>query len=221
MLARSLLPDRLAALAGVIFVTLAGAGAALGDPYAPATDPNPTQPADALAAALVRNRDQARLGAYLVLIGVFFLFWFIAYLHGRLREAEGEHGWFASVALGGGLVAAAVFLLGASMGFASSELPSYGADTQVAKTFFVWGWNLANIAAPPMIALVAATTVLALRLGLFPRWFRGFGVVWTVLLAVALLANMAGLGTMLSLVWVLAASLVLLIRPQALAVRAQ
>ena len=221
MLARSVLPDRLAAVAGVMFVVLAGAGAALGDPYDPATDPDPTQPADALAAALVRNRDQARLGAYLVLIGVFFLFWFTAYLHGRLREAEGKQGWLASVTLGGGLVAAAVFLLGASMGFASSELSSYGADAQVAKTFFVWGWNAANIAAPPMIALVAATTVLALRLGLFPRWFRWFGVAWTALLAVALLANMAGLGTMLSLVWVLAASLVLLIRPQALALRTQ
>lgn len=221
MLARRLLPDRLAALAGVIFVASAGAGAALGDPYDPTTEPNPTQPADALAAALVRNRDQARLGAYLVLIGVFFFFWFIAYLHGRLREAEGEQGWLASVTLGGGLVAAAVFLLGASMGFASSELSSYGADAQVAKTFFVWGWNAANIAAPPMIALVAATTVLALRLGLFPRWFRWFGVAWTALLAMALLANMAGLGSMLSLVWVLAASLVLLIRPQALAPRAR
>ncbi len=93
MPARSLLPERLAALAGVLFVALAGAGAALGDPYDAATDPNPTQPAAALAAALVRNRDRARLGAYLVLIGVFFLFWFVVYLHGRLREAEGEQGW--------------------------------------------------------------------------------------------------------------------------------
>ena len=206
-----LLWDRLAAVAGIMCVALLGAGSALGDPYDPATEPNPEQPAAALADALVQNRGDARLGAYLMLLGVFFLLWFVAYLHGRLREAEGEGGWIASVALGGGLVAAAVILLGASIGFASSELASYGADTQVAKTFFVWGWDAANIAAPPLIALVASTTIVAIRFGLFASWFRWFGAIWTALLLMLLVSNTAGLGAMLALVWIFVASLVLLL----------
>lgn len=209
---RSVTWDRLGAVAGIICVALIGTGSALGDPYDPATDPNPERPAAALADALAQNRADARLGSYLILVGVFFLLWFVAYLHGRLRAAEGEGGWMATVALGGGLVAAAVFLLGASIGFASSELSSYGADTQVAKTFFVWGWNAADIAAPPLIALVAATTVVALRFGVFASWFRWFGVVWTALLLMLLLTNTAGLGAVLSLVWIFAASLLLLLQ---------
>ena len=182
----------------------------LGDPYDASTNPHPGRPAAALAAALVANRGQARVGAYLTLLGVFFLLWFIAYLYGLLRQADNEAGWVASVALGGGLVAAAVLLLGASMGFATSELADYGADTQVAKTFFVWGWNAANIAAPPMIALVAATTLVSVRHHRFPRWFRVFSMVWTAVLISLLIGNVAGMGAALSLIWVLATSFVLL-----------
>ncbi len=201
---------RLPALTGVMFVVLTAGGLLLGDPYDPSTDPHPGRSAAALAAALVNNRAQARLGAYLTLGGVFFLFWFVAYLHGVLREAERESGWLAAVALGGGLVTAAVLLFGASMGFAASELADYGSDAQVAKMFFIWGWNAANIAAPPLIALIAATTVVAVRHRRFPRWFRLFGVGWTVLLLAFLVANMAGMGAGLSLLWVLIASFVLL-----------
>lgn len=117
----------------------------------------------------------------------------------------------AAVALGGGLVAAAVVLLGASIDFASSEPSSYAADAQVAKTFFVWSWNFANIAAPPLIALVASTTIVALRFGLFASWFRWFGAIWTALLLMLLLFHTAGLAAMLSLVWIFVASLVLLV----------
>ena len=201
---------RLPALTGAAFVLLAAAGMLLGDPWDPATDPNPGRPASALAAALVANREQARLGASLMLAGVFFLFWFVAYLYHLLREAEGDGGWVAGVALGGGLVTAAVLLIGASMGFAASELANFAADPQVAKTFFVWGWNSANIAAPPLIALVAATTLVAVRHRRFPRWFRVFGVVWTALLVGFLVANMAGMGAGLAMLWVLVASFVLL-----------
>lgn len=216
----SAVAGRLPALSGVAFVVLTAAGMLLGDPWDPATDPNPGRPADALAAALEANRGQARLGAYLTLAGVFFLFWFVAYLYRLLREVESDGGWFAGVALGGGLVTAAVLLMGASMGFAASELANFADDPQVAKTFFVWGWNASNIAGPPLIALVTATTLVAVRHRRFPRWFRVFGVVWTLLLVALLVGNMAGLGAGLAMLWVLAGSLVLLFDPTAAVVAA-
>lgn len=209
----SAVTHRLPALTGVAFVLLTAPGMLLGDPWDPTTDPHPGRPADALAAALEANREQARLGAYLTLAGVFFLFWFIGYLYHLLRRAESDGGWIAGVALGGGLVTAAVLLIGASMGFAASELANFADDPQVAKTYFVWGWNAVNIAAPPLIALVAATTLVAVRHRRFPRWFRVFGVVWTVLLLVLLVGNMAGMGAGLAMLWVLVASLVLLFDP--------
>ncbi len=106
-----------------------------------------------------------------------------------------------------------MLLIGASMGLAASELVNFADDPQVAKTYFVWGWNAANMAAPPLIAPVAATTLVAVRHRRFPRWFRVFGAVWTVLLLVLLVANMAGMGAGPAMLWVLVASLVLLFDP--------
>lgn len=205
--------QRLGALSRLLSVGLIVAYAILADPYDPATNPNPTQPSTLLAQALVSNREQARLGAYLGLAGVFLLFWFLGYLRQQLQRTEGEAGWLASVAYGGGLVGAGMVLVAVSFSLAESEISSYGGDTQVAKTYFVYGWNAASVLAPPFGALVAATTAAGLLYGALPRWYS-----WISLLILALIIAMSatapGMGAVISLVWIGLTSIVLLMLTQ-------
>ncbi len=202
---------RLGALSGILSVGLIVGYAVLTDPYDPATNPNPTQPSALLAEVLVNNREQARLGAYLGLAGVFLLFWFLGYLRRQLQRAEGEAGWLASVAYGGGLVGAGMVLVGVSFSLAESEIPYYGDDTQVAKTYFVYGWNAASVLAPPFGALVAATTAAGLRYGALPRLFSWVGLLITALI-IAMSVTAPGMGGLISLVWIGLTSIVLLMR---------
>lgn len=60
---------RLSALSGLIAGGLIVASVTLTDPYDAATDPHPGQSSALLARALVNNRENARLGAYLGLLG--------------------------------------------------------------------------------------------------------------------------------------------------------
>lgn len=203
--------DRLGALSGILSVGLIAGYAILTDPYDPATNPNPTQPSALLAEVLVNNREQARLGAYLGLAGVFLLFWFLGYLRRHLQRAEGEAGWLASVAYGGGLVGAGMVLVAVSFSLATSELSNYGDDTQVAKVFFVYGWNAASVLAPPFGALVAATTAAGLRYRALPRWFGWVSLLITIL-TLAMSVTMPGIGGLISLVWIGLTSIVLLLR---------
>ena len=113
--------------------------AVLTDPYDEATDPNPTRSAVALAQAYHANRDDARTGSYLGLAEPFLLLRFVSYLYRHLRRAEGPEGWLTAVAYGGGLITVGLVLLGVSFSLAESELAPYGEDSQVAKTFFVYG----------------------------------------------------------------------------------
>ena len=203
--------DRLGALSGAVAVALTVAYAVLSDPYEEAADPNPTRPSAALARAYVANRDDARAGGYLGLAGAFLLLWFLGYLGHHLRRAEGEDGWLASVAYGGGLVTVGLQLVGVSFTLAESELASYGEDTQVAKTYFVYGWNAASILAPPLGALAAATTVAGFRFAALPR-----GLSWTGALFVAAMLGLAasapGGAAIVGLGWVALISLALVAR---------
>ena len=208
----SSLRDRLGALSGVGAVGLIAAHMILADPYDPATNPNPTEPSAALARALVENREEARLGAHLGLAGAFLLLWFVGYLRQHLRHAEGEDGWLASVAYGGGMVATVLVLVSVGFDLAASELASYGDDPQVAKTYFIYGWGAAALLAPPFGAMVTATTVAGLRHAALPRWFAWFSLLVAALIA-ALSASAVGLGALVGLLWLGLLSLVLCLWP--------
>ncbi len=203
--------DLLGALSGTVAVVLTIAAVVLIDPYDEATNPNPTQSSAALAQAALANRDDAQSGSYLGLASAFLLLWFLGYLHRHLRRAEGAEGWLASVAYGGGLVTVGLLLLLVSFSLAESELAAYGEDTQVAKTFFVYGWNFTSVLTPPLGALVAATTVIGFRFAALPRWLT-----WVSALLVAAMLGIAltgeGLPTFIGLGWVAVVSLVLFVQ---------
>lgn len=202
--------DRLGALSGAVGTALVVAFLIISDPYDENTNPNPIQPSAALARAYVDNRDDARTGSYLCLVGAFLLLWFLGYLRRHLQLAEGEDGWLASVAYGGGLVAVGLLLLEASVGFAVSELAAYGADTQVAKTFFVYQWTFFVVLAPPLGALAAATTVAAFRFAALPRLLAWAGAL-VVIAMIGLTPSAHGFVAVVGLGWIALLSLALFV----------
>lgn len=197
--------DRVAAVSGAVGVVLTGAGAVLGDPYRSGLDADPMDGSPLIAEALLKIREGARLGALLTLVGGFLLVWFVAYLRHHLRSYEGADGWMASVAYGGGLIAIALLLVSASFGFAATEIVDYGDETVIARVFLTHGWNYFYVISPPVMALVAASSVIGFRFRALPRWLSIPGF----LMRIGPFSAGAGLGAMLGLLWMLLTSVAL------------
>lgn len=202
------LSGRLGAFTGVIAVLLSGTGASLGDPYRSGLDPDPTDSSESIATALSEVRDDARLGVLFGILGAFFLIWFFAYLRSYLQSYEGRDGWISSVAFGGGLVATSLLLVSDSVVLAATETAAYAQDPVIAKVFLTHGWNYFYVVSPPLMAVVAAASLIGVRFGALPRWLAISGFVFLVL---PFLAG-AGLGALLGLLWILVASVVLTVR---------
>jgi hypothetical protein len=197
--------EHVGAATGAVGVVLTAIGASLGDPYRSGLDPDPTDPSPSIARALLEVRSGARTGAVLGLVAAFLLIWFVAYLRAHLARYEGSTGWMSTAAHGGGVIAVALLLVSHSITLAATEITEYGDDTVVAKVFLTYGWNYFYVVSPPIMALVAAASVVTLRFGGLPKPLAILGLVMVVLPFVA----GAGLGAMLGLLWVLLASVAL------------
>lgn len=79
-------------------------------------------------------------------------------------------------------------LVATSIMVAGQVLSDYGADTQVAKTLFVLGWDYIYVFGPPLAALVAGTAAVILRQGTFPRWVGWMSLPFALVLVVPPLA---------------------------------
>jgi hypothetical protein len=153
----------------------------------PKAPPAASDPAAKWAAFVQDHR-----GAYLTsvclsgLAVVAFLF-FLGSLATRLRAAGQEL--LATVALGGGLVTVSVWYVWLSFeGVLAWTSPS-GLDPTVIKTLLA----AADFAFPfPIAALVAATSIAALRSAIWPTWFSYVGLVgaaWVLVGAMAMARN--------------------------------
>lgn len=200
--------DRIGPLSGIIFAVLFPISISLGG----GANPDPEDPAADIARHFTDKQSEVEIGVYAGLLATFFLFWFLAYLYSHLRQAEGEGGWLASAAYGGGLVAGALLLVLGSIQLAGTVLSDYGSDPGVAKTLAALQWDYIIVLAPPLAALVGGTTVIALRFGALPQWLGWVGVPFTLLLVVPMVAWM---GVFLSPLWVLVVSITLFISADA------
>ncbi len=200
---------RVGAACGLVASGLLLAGVIVGDvsPEAPVGSSS-----DTIAAVLVEHRERILVGTYLTMLGAFFLVGFAAFLRGYLLAATGERNWLVAMAFGGGLVSAALLLVSAHVTQSFTVLTGYGADTQVAKTLYVLDWNeYLLVEAPPLAALVGATSALWLRERLPPRWLG-----WTgALVALSLLSPvLPGSGVLLAFLWIGVLSVLLVLRPR-------
>jgi hypothetical protein len=215
--AMSLLIDRAGGLAGlgpaIYILFLPGC---ICDLWMPTTgmDVEPEDSSALVAKAFAANGESVRVGAYLGLIAVFLLVMFFSRLHGALRDASGPNSWLPNMALAGGILMAGVLLIEIGLGFASSELSSYGEETQVVRFFVLWSWNSANLFAPPFAIALVSTTLVALSARAFPQWYRwASAALLALLLMTSGVLRAPGLALVPGMLWMFLTSLVLALKP--------
>ncbi len=147
--------------------------------------------------------------------GLLCLLIFTAYLYSRLRRAENGRGWLAAAALGGGFLAVSLKIGSLAPMLALFYRGQSGLDTQLATALidmnsfaFIQTWAAEAI-------FVGAAAAAGIRYSALPGWLAWSGAVVAVLLlaAVPLAFGPAGTAMLLFLVWMIVASVTLVIRP--------
>jgi hypothetical protein len=186
--------DQMGAVCGILYVVLIMVGNSIGGPTS--------------TVALV----------VMFLAFTVFLF-FLGSLWATLRRAEGGSGWLSTTALGGGLVAIAVKLVGDAPLLAARYRAGEGLDPQLARALQDMYDASFGLHFFPLAVLLAASAIVAIRSGGLPRWLGWAAAV----ISVALIAGAAvgsadfqsewaGLPFLLFMLWVIAASVVLIRR---------
>ena len=163
----------------------------------------------------------ARAGYALVVLSFVAFLVFLSFLHRILREAEGAGGWVATLALGAGLVYAAVRFAAQPprmVAFYRDDLTPESARTLVDlnDTAFVSSGLLMGL-------FVAAAAWVFLAHRVLPRWLGWFGFGSGVLAVGAGVVGMAypagyiPFPFLAGLIWILVVSVRLTIRPQSVA----
>src|SRR3954447_13157226 len=148
---------------------------------------------------------------YLEVLALLALVVFVGYLWRVLRDAEGDGGWLAGVALSGGLLSAAIKFASLPAALAALYRADDGISPQVATALI----DMNNIA----FALTWATTALmlsatagvALRTGVLPRWlgWSAITIAFGLWASLPFAASTEPPTFLLALIWIIAASVVL------------
>ncbi len=146
----------------------------------------------------------------LTLAGACFL-GFTGSLWNRIRRTEGESAGLSVIVFGSGLIFVSVlFGAAAAMGAIASSV-EFGEETQVQPVVASLGWLAGMLLLiPGMCAasiMIVATSVLALRSGVLPRWLAWMGFVCAALLV---LLGWAFMPMFVLPIWVFATSATLL-----------
>lgn len=147
----------------------------------------------------------------LFIFSAFFFLWFLGILHGMLQRTEDEGEGLPSVALAGGLTLITLKLAGVAAEIyypaTLGRFENFQEDAQLGfMSLELSGW-LYHVAYLGASALIAATSVVALRRGVLPRWLAWAGLVVALL---ALLHFVIPLSAPLVLLWVLVVSVLML-----------
>jgi hypothetical protein len=147
----------------------------------------------------------------LLIFAAFFFLWFLGVFYSVMRAAEDEGYGFSPAALAGGVLFIALILAGAAVEIVYpatlARFENFEQDAQLG--FFslaLSGW-MYRFAFAGMSVLIAATSVTALRTGVLPGWLGWAGLLFAL---VALLRILGPLSAWLSLVWIIAVSLLML-----------
>jgi hypothetical protein len=132
------------------------------------------------------------------MLSVFFFLVFLSCLHRWLRDVEGEGGWFATLALVGGVLMAGMLLVEVMLAIASTVLASYGDDPVIARTILVFEWQAIAVVFIPAAAFIGGTGLVGYTTGALPRWLAISGLVIGVGL---LVPPLAFLPYLLSTLW--------------------
>jgi hypothetical protein len=194
--------DRFAPLTGVLAVVLTAIGFAIAG-----STPDFLDEAPKIAEHYQDDPGKLIAAAYIGLLGTAAFIWFIGVLRTRLRNAEGGEGWLWSIAFGGGLVAAAMFLLVDTINLAAAlRADEDGAiDPNVAAAMFDLSGLLIAIGGLAGSATVLATAAVAFRTRVLPKWLGWI----SILLGIGLLSPISWIFAIVFLVWTLVVAVLL------------
>jgi hypothetical protein len=126
------------------------------------------------------HRVNGIVGFFVFLVGILFLLTFLAALRERLLAGEGQPGRLSALAFGAGIASlplwAVSMLLASAPSFAANESSSFRVDPNTFRlladtAYFAW------VAAVVVSSVVVwATSALALRTGVLPRWYAQLGI---------------------------------------------
>jgi hypothetical protein len=136
----------------------------------------PTDSAAEIARELTDQRGRMSAGILITLFSLFFFIVFLAWLYRWLRDAEGEGGWLAHVALIGGILLVAMLSVVILLSIAVTVLEDYGPDPVIARTLMVLQWQAMAVAFVPTAAFVGGTAFVGHATGVLPRWLNYSGI---------------------------------------------
>jgi hypothetical protein len=213
-------PDRWAAVAGLVFTALVVASI-----FTPVT-PSTNSPAEDIAAQLARDRTAHHLSLLLGFLADVAFLVFLAGLWSRLRRWEGPAGMFAALVLTAGAAVVALMLVSGGLQLALVQYASGGQPDRTALPALAAlnDW-VGGAIVPASVAMFLGAAVAILTTRALPRWLGWLAAAAALLLLISLagifqttpgegVVGIAGFsGFLLFLVWVLATSVVLLLRP--------
>lgn len=179
------------------------------------SSPDSEAPESEIASYLASDSNQTQnfTAFFLFLAGVLFMLVFLSVLRSRLKAAEGPGGGLAPLAFGSGVASAALWIGAISFFVAPLAAADNRGDALAAPAdlyafssdagYFLW------VGAVVLGALVVwATSAVAFRTGLLPRWFAWVGVLVGVICLFAIFFFPA----FVYWAWILVASILLLRR---------
>jgi hypothetical protein len=145
-----------------------------------------------IASWYVSHSHQTRqiIGFFVFLAGVLLFFGFLAALRGRLVVAEGGPAWLTALAYAAGVASAVLWIVAISLftapAFMVNDTKPSNLDPNTFRMISDLGYQVWVAAVIVGAVLVWATSAIALRARILPRWFGWLGVIVGVILLLAI-----------------------------------
>ena len=186
-------------LSGILFVAaVVVSGAISGE-----LDAEPSDSASRVLAEFRENGDDIGIAALWTMLGIGFLLVFLGYLRSRFRD--GGSGWAADGFLAGGVVLASAMIVLSGVQLAGRVAGEWG-HAEVAQGALDFLWEGTLIFSPGLLAIGITAAAVSFTHRTLPIWLGVFAIV------VALGALAPWIGIFVFVAWVLATSIVELIR---------
>ena len=143
----------------------------------PGTPPTAVSSIDKIRSFYLDKRTSLLVGSVLIWFGIVFFVWFAGAVRAHLSRHEGGTGRLATLALGGGLLAAAGILVGTLVPAALAYHIAKDADPGLLRALYDIGTVGAVLTAPGGAVFIGATTIATLRYAALPRWTAWVGIV--------------------------------------------
>ncbi|HET7272859.1 MAG TPA: hypothetical protein VFI90_17435, partial [Rubrobacter sp.] len=159
----------------------------------------------------------AWIGIYLEVLSVLFFIVFAARLWATLRRAEGDPGWLSLAAFGSALTFATMTFFAFALAAAAAYWAGHGLDAQISLALGQVGFAAYVLTWAVGALFMGAVAVVVLRSGALSRWLGWGAAVIAVASLAAVAAPISGpaqLPAFLFLLWIVAASIVLMRREE-------